>query len=221
MLSPDDIAQVQQIIRAQLKYPADPITTRTLKDIIGPTIRLSFTNPALYTPVGDTDMVIFFNSVNYYLYIWANKTWTSQQLGISSSTPIVASGPGTNTTVAASFTPTKIPIASATIADGITYDSTNHRFTIVTAGYYLITGFVFFPSPSESGKSYQTMVYVNGSSLVISYQIPPVTSIAVAVPAIQIAGLSAGDYIELFSQTGSSSTQSVTGAISYLSLTKV
>lgn len=132
-----------------------------------------------------------------------------------------ASGPGTNTTIAASLSPTKVDIASADFANGITYDGTNHKFVIVTAGQYSITGFLYYSNPSQANVSYQTMVYLNGSQAFAGYFVPPVTSISISQSVTKILNLSVGDYIELYGQTNSSSTNIVAGGLSYLSIAKV
>lgn len=146
----------------------------------------------------------------------------SPSLNFPVVTPINASGPGSGTTtVAASFTDTKIPITSADFANGITYDSTNKRFQIVTAGQYYITGFIFWSNPSVANVSYQTIVYLNGSSNFKSTIVPPVTSVSISIPATRILNLAAGDYLELYGSCGGASTNAVAGALSYLCLAKV
>lgn len=140
----------------------------------------------------------------------------------TTSSSVNASGPGSGTTtVAASFTDTKIPITSADFANGITYDSTNKRFQIVTAGQYYITGFIFWSNPSVANVSYQTIVYLNGSSNFKSTIVPPVTSVSISIPATRILNLSVGDYLELYGSCGGASTNAVAGALSYLCLAQV
>ena len=138
-----------------------------------------------------------------------------------SSSDVAATGIGTNTTVAASFTPTVVPIASSTFADGITYDSTNKRFTITKAGKYLVIGFAYFSNPSTADVSYQTMIYQNGSKVAASYSAPHATGVIVVAPAAIVISCAANDYIELYAQTGSSSTQPVSGVLSYLSVAMI
>lgn len=132
-----------------------------------------------------------------------------------------ASGPGTNTTIAASFSPTKMSISSADFANGITYDSGNKRFQIVTAGQYIIAAELYYSNPNDVGKSYQTMVYVNGSQAFAAYSVCAASGIAISQSAVKILNLAAGDYIELYGQTGAGSGQSASGALSYLSVGKV
>jgi hypothetical protein len=133
-----------------------------------------------------------------------------------------ASGIGSGTTtVQATFTPTKVPIVTKSFANGITFDSGNGRFKISSAGQYLLIGFAYFSNPSTADVSYQSMVYQNGSKVCASYSAPHATGVVVAVPAVIIVNCAVGDYIELYAQTGSSSTQPVSGSLSYLSIAKV
>lgn len=141
------------------------------------------------------------------------------QISGSGSSSAYASGNGSgNTTITNGFIPVKIPIATNNFATGITYDSVNTRYKIVTAGKYLAIGFVFFSNPTQANKSYQSMVYKNGSVVVTGYGVPPATGIASGFPAVNIISCVVGDYIELYSQTGATADQTAVGGSSYLSL---
>lgn len=137
------------------------------------------------------------------------------------STSINATGTGTNATIAASFVPTKVNIASADFINGVAYDSPNKRFTVLSKGQYLIIGFVFYNNPTTANVSYQSMVFKNGVNVFSAYQVPPTTGVSVAIPAVKVINCSVNDYVELYGQTGSGSTQSVSGPLSYLSIAKV
>lgn len=138
----------------------------------------------------------------------------------AAATSANASGPGTATSVPGSLTATKIPIASADFANGITYDSTNKRFRIVTAGQYSVTGFVYYSNPTTANVTYQTMVYLNGTVSFAGYFVPPVTGIAVSQSVTKILNLAAGDYLELYAQTNAAGANIVSGTFSYLCLAK-
>lgn len=132
-----------------------------------------------------------------------------------------ADGPGTNTVVPGGFTATKIPIASANFATGITYDPGNKRFKIITAGKYLVIGVVFYSNPTTANVSYQTMIYLNGVQTVTAYVVPPVLAVTVAQVASRILNLAVNDYIELWGQTNAAGNNNVSGTLSYLSIAKV
>lgn len=140
---------------------------------------------------------------------------------IDTSSSINASGPGTTTTVSASFVPTKIPISSATFTNGVTFDTAGGGFKILTSGQYLVTGMAFFSSPSQANVSYQSMLYKNTSEVSASYGVPPVASISMGLPSSIIISCAAGDELYLYAQTGATSPQTVSGAQSYLSIAMV
>lgn len=176
MLEQNDITLIRHLIedqiRAQLRYPTDPITQRTFQDLFNK----------------------LFPSINGR-----------------------ATGSGT-TNIAASFSPTKVPLLVSTFSNNVMFDSTNSRLKILKGGQYSTMGFLYYSNPSETTKSYQTMVYKNGAAVITGYSVCSTAGIAISQAAVDILDLLPGDYLELYGQTGSTATQPVSGALSYLSL---
>ncbi len=137
----------------------------------------------------------------------------------NSKSSVNASGVMSDTTVQASFTPTLIPLASTTFANGI-IANIGTGFKIVTAGQYLAVGLAFFGGATDASQ-YRTMIYVNGLAVLTKYQYNGASYNYVDAIAVGILNLNAGDNVQLYGETGSASTKSVTGANSYLSICKV
>jgi len=145
----------------------------------------------------------------------ANKKYVDS----NSKSSVNASGVMSNTTVQASFTPTLIPLASTTFANGIlAYVGTG--FKIVTAGQYLVVGLAFFGTSTDASQ-YRSMIYVNGVVALTKYHYNGASNNYCDPLVVGILNLSAGDNIYLYAETGSASTKAVTGANSYLSICKV
>lgn len=138
--------------------------------------------------------------------------------GTSSSTSINALAVGTNTTVAASNTPTLIPLASGTFVNGITLNI-GAGFTIVTAGIYLAIGSTFYSSPGA--VTVRSSVYVNGAKAFETFGTQSGSGITFNTPAVGLLSLNVGDNVQLYGETSGGSTVTVVGASSYLALTKV
>lgn len=129
-----------------------------------------------------------------------------------------ASAPGMNTTIQASFSPTLIPLSTATFISGVTL-LTGGGFKIVTGGQYLVIGVAFFNNPSTVSK-FDTLIYVNG---VMALDAPAYNTATGNYTAPFVAGilnLKTGDNVQLYGETGSASTQTVSTS-SYLSIAKV
>lgn len=171
MLDSNEIAQVQQIIRSQLKYPTDPITQRTLKDLFNS----------------------FFPEIS-------------------------ASAPGTNATIAASNTPTIIPLATATILNGI-FQSSGAGFKIAVAGNYLAFGVAYFNSPGAA--TVRTLIVVNGAVILTSFDTLSGSGITSNKNVIGLLQLNSGDNVQLYGETSSGSTINVLGTGCYLTLIKI
>jgi hypothetical protein len=63
----------------------DPQTTQVLIQEIG--IRYTEVEPS-HTPNKQVEAWIYFDSADYWLYIWANGAWRSQKFGITQSTSV-------------------------------------------------------------------------------------------------------------------------------------
>ena len=129
-----------------------------------------------------------------------------------------ASAPGTNTTIGASNTPTLIPLATPAFIQNVTY-VTGGGFKIITAGQYIVTGVAYFGNPGAA--TVRTMVYVNGAAVLTSYETLSGSGIISNKNVTGILNLHVGDNVQLYGETSSGSTATVTGANSYLSLAMV
>ena len=131
-----------------------------------------------------------------------------------------ASGVMSDTTVATNPTPTLIPIASATFADGIT-PIIGGGFKIVTAGKYLVIGSAYFNAPNTT-TVYQAEIFVNGVSVIVNSTFGQTGGREITPTAIGILNLNAGDNVQLYGATGANFlTNTVMGASSYLALCKI
>jgi len=129
-----------------------------------------------------------------------------------------ASAPCLNTTVAATYSPTLVPISTPTFLNGITYLS-GSGFSVQVSGQYLVMGQAYF-SPTQTGTC-EAMIYVNGIQRAIGYAYCSSAYLFTVPFVAQILNLNAGDNVQLYAAFSNSSTQTVTGANSYLSIAKV
>lgn len=129
-----------------------------------------------------------------------------------------ASGVASTTTIAASNTPTLVPMASATTENGAQV-VVGGGILVKFAGPKLVVGCCYYASPGIA--LVRTLIYVNGVLKLSAYANSSGSGLIQAPIAIGILNLNAGDNVQLLGETSSGSTTSVTGANSYLSLTKV
>jgi hypothetical protein len=99
--------------------------------------------------------------------------------------------------IAHSFTPTKITLDVNVYADGITWDSSNHRFVITAPGKYLIIAMINFSSSGGTAVERHTMIYKNGSEVARNMA---EGTLEIAALTVDIQNLTVGDYIELYGQ---------------------
>ncbi len=106
------------------------------------------------------------------------------------------------------------------LANGITWDSTNHRFTIKTAGYYQVNGTVTFNNPSATIEVV-TSLYKNGTSFAECQG--SIVSNEGGMTVSDVVKCNAGDYIELYAWQNKGANLSIftTSNLTYLSITKV
>lgn len=129
---------------------------------------------------------------------------------------------GTGTTTVPNSSDTKMTLNSNDFASGITWDATNHQFTIVMAGKYLITALTTFTN-TTSGKGYQTEVFKNGSEIMASNMMASANGGAVSPVTTDIQSLAANDVIALYAFQNSGGNQTVGSGTdqTYLALTQI
>ena len=106
-------------------------------------------------------------------------------------------------------------------ANGITWDATNHRFTINTEGYYQVNGTVTFSNPSAAVEVVAA-IYKNGSSVAECQGTTNATSEGGASVS-DIMKCAKGDYIELYCYQNKGSNLAIftSSNLTYLSIHKV
>lgn len=150
----------------------------------------------------------------------------SPKLNIGSSSSVAARAYGTSSASIPTGADTKVLLNSLDFAAGITWDATNSRFVVLTAGYYTITGIATYSS-TTSGKLYQTEISLNGNAITPGasakcYFQASITSGAAGPCATTVLSLSVGDYIELYTWHNVGSNASIYNAsgLTYLAISK-
>ena len=143
------------------------------------------------------------------------------------SSSIAARAYGTSSASIPTGVDTKVLLNSLDFAAGITWDATNSRFVVLTAGYYTITGIATYSS-TTSGKLYQTEISLNGNAITTGasakcYFQASINSGAAGPCATTVLSLSVGDYIELYTWHNVGSNASIYNAsgLTYLAIAKV
>jgi hypothetical protein len=146
------------------------------------------------------------------------KLDSSSIIGLSS---VAGSSRGAASTTIGTGSDTKVQLDANNFADGITWDSTNNRFTVITAGYYLCAGTVTWQAVTDQ-KLYKTAIYKNGS--VVAYTSTTASGTASVGPCVSIVlSLVANDYIELYCFQNSGGNQQIytNAELTNLSICKV
>jgi hypothetical protein len=174
----------------------DPQTTQVLIQEIG--IRYTEVEPT-HTPNKPVEAWIYFDSSDYWLYVWANGAWRSQQLGVTQVTPPdpVQFGvwsftiPGstivdTTTSHDFGFVPKQIEGAltiagSGTIAfRGIWQDTQEQATSLVTDG----KGNSSIPFLGSDASFYANNISISGTTMTIHYKQTGLSSATVYLWAI-------------------------------------
>lgn len=116
-----------------------------------------------------------------------------------------------------------VNIDTSSIAVGVTVDTTNKRLTVLTAGYYLLSGQVCWGQTTD-GKNYKSYIDVNGGEVVTGYAHASVTgNYYLTSPLNTIIYLNVGDQVKLYcSQVSGNSQSLVTGSnYTYLAINKI
>ena len=132
---------------------------------------------------------------------------------------------GTGITSIPANTPTKLTPTVNDFANGITWDATNHKFTIVTAGQYLVIACITWSSGpgSMNGKDFETRIYKNGSEVTLAIQQGVNANDSITVTSSDMFDCVIGDYFEIYAFQDSAITQGIANSneTAYLSIAKV
>ncbi len=147
---------------------------------------------------------------------------TDSPLVHPTSSDINARSYGTGVTSIVTGTPTKLTLQSNSFNNGVTWDSTNNRLQIITAGQYLITALVTYTNTTDA-KGYQTLVYKNGGEIMAANMMASAAGGAVSPVSTDIQTLATNDYLELytFHNAGVNQTVGSTTEQTYLAIAKV
>ena len=124
------------------------------------------------------------------LYVYINNIW--ENIGGSKT---ICGKMYPDTTQATTGSVSVISMNKESFSEGITADTTNYRFIIITPGYYRITGEITFQSP-PADTSYLTLVAKNGSTLT-KYTAHSSNTDRLSVSTSDIVYLDTDDYIDL------------------------
>lgn len=146
---------------------------------------------------------------------------TNQWVASQGTTTVNGRSHGSASTTIATGTNTKVQLNVNDFANGITWDATNHVFTIVTAGNYLIAAQVTY-SGTTTASTYR--VFVAGATTSQAAAYASVTAGGqISISSTDIQTLSVGSTVELDTDqfTGGNATLATGTGQTYLSLTKI
>lgn len=114
---------------------------------------------------------------------------------------------------------TQVQLNVNDFANGITWDATNHRFVVITAGVYRVSCVITFTS-CVAGAGYQASIFGHSAYSVIG---GATTGTFVSIGYDDLITFAAGDPIELdvFQQTGGAATLSTGSGNTFLTVSKV
>lgn len=136
-------------------------------------------------PISPTDQAVLLE------FLRKNTTAVSYVNGRSHGTATLS--------IPGGFTPTRIDYNANDFANGVTWDGTNHRFKIVTAGQYLVAVMVGYNGVT-AGKQYCVDIYKNGGQNAESRQHAGIGGAALMITCTNILDLAVNDYVEGFTQ---------------------
>lgn len=141
---------------------------------------------------------------------------------LNKNTPAAATArsTGSGTTTINDSSETQVTLNSNTFATGITWDATNHCFTCVTAGRYLVLGQVHYLTVTDA-KVYYAKIAKNftvvTSSLAHSGSTNPLS-----VRVSDILDLAVGDNVELYTEHNSGVSRTIANSsFTYLAIAKL
>ena len=132
--------------------------------------------------------------------------------------PYFSAGNSANQSISAS-TLTKITLNTVNYNIGVTFDTTNSRFTVPagSAGKYWFWGNINLASNDD--KRYDGQLYKNGSVLNTTYtrEVTGGGAGSVMIPVYGLVDLAVGDYIEFYVTHSSASAQSTNSSFTIFS----
>lgn len=140
-----------------------------------------------------------------------------------SGTSAYARSHGTNnTSIAGSAVDVKVQLNTNDFATGITWDSANNRFTILTTGKYMVMAQAYYTSITNTGKQAHTEIFVNGSQVLDSIGGNAAAGLGVSPTIADVLSLNATDFVELDAKHTDSVNASITNSnLTYLALVRV
>ena len=130
---------------------------------------------------------------------------------------------GSGVTSVPDITDTKITLSTNSFANGVTWDATNSRFVIVTAGQYQINAQVTYTGGTTTLSVYRAVVVLNTSTEILKSCSQSSGASALTTSVSDIYSLSVGDTLELhaFQSSGLTATIATTSIATFLSIAKV
>lgn len=106
--------------------------------------------------------------------------------------------------------PQLLLLQTNTFANGITWDATNHRFTVITAGVYAVSCYVLWNSAHiQDGVSYTAGYGINSTTAISIASFDAATGTSQITSLIyDLVNLAAGDQVTFFMQTLSNAAMS-------------
>lgn len=148
----------------------------------------------------------------------------SPVIASSATTSVNGRSGGSGVTTIVTSTLTKVTLNTNDFANGITWDSTNHRFVVLTAGQYQINAQVTYFNNIAGGGIYIGYIYINGvAHTAFEFVGDGGTGWNESAGMSDIADLSVNDYIELYAFQTSGSNAGIYNdtSITFLSLAKI
>lgn len=119
----------------------------------------------------------------------------------------------TNQTISANTT-TKVTFDSETFDDEAEFDTANHQFVAEDSGRYSISATLLYDKAISSGVPIQALIYVNGSRVADCRKNTAASSYS-SVSVDDTRDLAAGDYIEIYTRQGDSTSIDVFGGTDF------
>lgn len=160
-------------------------------------------------------------------FIWNGGDWVelSRSINGSVTSNINARSYGSGVTSINDATDTKVTLATNSFANNITWDASTSKFTILTAGIYLITARVTYTNTTD-GKLYKTQVSKNSDTATMILLADAMSSVAggtCGAVAADLQSLAVSDTLELYTyhNAGAAQTIGTASSLTYLSVVKV